>query len=133
MIVEGARSSHDLDSLRLMEGCFIVSQRGRRRWRMAFNFTPDVGRPFDHAVHRARDALLARRLLLAEQRGDHQALLLSREGRVEAQHVRDEVGDQDADWLARVGAYVTSRPYGQLVDEIHGPRPEFVVHSLVAR
>ncbi|MCA1700303.1 MAG: hypothetical protein LC790_15940, partial [Actinobacteria bacterium] len=76
---------------------------------------------------------LARGLFLAEQQGDHQALLLSEEGWVEADHVRDELGDQDAAWLARVGAYVTSRPYGQVVDELQGPRPEFVVHSLVAR
>ncbi len=133
MIADGIRSSHPLDALRLMEACFIVSHCGRRQWRAAFKFAPDAFRPVDPRVHRGRDALLARGLLLAEQYEGHPAYSLSEEGEIEADRVRDELGDDDADWLARVGAYVTSRPYGQLVDEVHGPRPEFVVRSLVAR
>ena len=132
MIADGARSSYPLDALRLMEGCFVVSQRGRRQWRAAFNFAPDALRPVDPRVHRARDALLARGLL-AEQRGEYPALFLSGEGEIEADRVREELGDEDADWLGRVGAYVTSRSFRQLVDEVHAPRPEFVVRSLVAR
>lgn len=132
-IAAGAEGPFDLDPIRLMKGCFLVSQRGRAEWKAAFNFKPFAYGPFDRAVYRVRDALLARGLLQEDEHGRYPAYSLSDEGRATVERIREEFGDADAHWLARIGAYVTSKSFWQLLDEVYTAYPDFAVRSVVAR
>lgn len=130
-VATGADGPFQLDPIRLMKACFLVSQRGRTAWRAVFDFQPYAYGPFDSGVYSARDALVGRGLLLSDTTGRYPAYSLSDEGRAEAGRIREQVGDDDVAWLARIGGYVTSRSFSQLLREVYAAFPEFAVRSLV--
>jgi len=131
-VAAGADGPYELDPIRLMKACFLVSQRGRPAWRTRFHFEPYSYGPFDRGVYAARDVLLARGLLAADQPGRYPSYSLTEEGEQEADRVRSELGDKDAAWLARAGSYVTSKSFSQLLDEVYTAFPDFATRSVVA-
>jgi hypothetical protein len=128
----GAAGPYQLDPIRLMKACFLISQRGRADWKAQFDFRPYSFGPFDAGVYRARDALLARGLLVADRSGRYPAYSLSDEGHEEVARLREVIGDDNADWLARIGAYVTAKSFSELLDEVYATFPKFAVRSVVA-
>jgi hypothetical protein len=116
-----------------MKACFLVSQRGRSEWRGFFDFQPYDYGPFDRGVYAARDVLLGRGLLAAQLTTRYPAYALTDAGRARLAAVRRLVGDSDADWLARIGRYVTSKSFSQLLDEVYAAFPEYAVRSVVTR
>lgn len=131
-IAAGAHGSYDLDPIRLMKGCFLVSQHGREGWKAAFHFKPYAYGPFDQGVYQARDALLARGLLHADDHGRYPSYHVSDEGQAEVERVRNQLGEADAAWLGRIGAYVTSKSFSKLLEEVYAAFPDFAVRSVVA-
>src|SRR5271165_707107 len=105
LIASGSRSEFPLDPIRVMKGCFIVSQLGRPLWREQFDFRPYDYGPFDASVYRARDALLAEGLLVADQDGRYPSYSLTERGRERVGVLRSEQGEESVEWLNRVGAY----------------------------
>lgn len=47
LLAAGADGRYDLDPIRLMKGCFIVSQGGRPEWQGLYDFRPYDYGPFD--------------------------------------------------------------------------------------
>src|SRR4051795_12531193 len=83
-VAAGADGPYELDPIRLMKACFLVSQRGRAAWKGLFDFQPYAYGPFDRSVYAARDALLDGGLLLADTTGRYPNYSLSDEGKNEA-------------------------------------------------
>jgi hypothetical protein len=130
-IAAGAEGPFALDPIRLMKGCFLVSQRGRESWKSVFDFEPYVYGPFDRGVYAARDALVARGLLQADEQGRYPAYSLTAEGWGLMDGIEGALGESDTRWLARIGSYVTSKSFSQLLDEIYAAFPDFAVRSVV--
>jgi hypothetical protein len=126
-IASGADGQYNLDPIRLMKGCFLVSRRGRPEWRAAFAFQPYDYGPFDRGVYDARDSLVRDGLLAEDQRGRYPAYALTETGGAKAGLLRDDLGEQDATWFAKIGHYVTSKSFSQLLDEIYRAFPDFAV------
>ena len=80
MLAAGADGPYDLDPIRVMKGCFVVSQAGRTEWRSLFDFAPYDYGPFDTSVYRARDALLAKGYLQADHTGRYGSYTLTDAG-----------------------------------------------------
>jgi len=130
-IAAGADGPYDLDPIRLMKACFLVSQRGRPAWKVAFRFRPYDYGPFDRGVYAARDALLAHGLLQADSNGRrYPSYSLTEAGRARAAELKDVLGDDGLSWLARIGRYVTSKTFSRLLDEVYAAYPDFAVKSI---
>lgn len=133
LIAAGADGPYDLDPIRLMKGCFLVSQRGRPAWKEQFGFRPYAYGPFDRGVYFARNVLLAEGLLAADDSGRYPAYLLTEDGRAQVDALHKSLGEKDASWLERIGKYVTSKSFSSLLDEIYSAFPEYATRSVVAR
>ena len=133
LLADGAEGPYQLDPIRIMKGCFIISQAGRPAWRELFNFRPYAYGPFDGSVYSARDALINEGLLEADTTGRYEAYALTDAGRNRLQDVAAEVGDKAATWVRRVGRYVTSKSFSRLLDEVYERWPDYTGRSLVRR
>lgn len=131
LIADGAEGSYPLDPIRLMKGCFLVSQLGRPAWKELFRFEPYDYGPFDSDVYRSRDALVSRGLLAAAPAGRYSTYSLTAAGRERVASLRAALGS-NADWFAQIGRYVTSRSFTDLLDEVYAQYPEFATKSRYA-
>jgi hypothetical protein len=129
-VAAGADGRFRLDPIRLMKAAFIVSQRGPGSVRGLFSFEPYAYGPFDVAVYEARDVLVAKGLLTADKEGRYEKYSLSEEGLRQAEELRDAMGPDTFEWLNRVGAYVTSRSFSQLLREVYREFPEYARNSV---
>lgn len=133
LLADGAAGPYPLDPIRLMKGAFLVSQRGRPSWRRLFRFRPYDYGPFDVTVYRARDALLADGLFEKVKGGAYARYRLTEEGHARAAELEGIVGTKSADWVRRIGRYVTSRSFSRLLSEIYETFPDYAERSVVAR
>jgi len=131
LLAAGADGPYDLDPIRLMKGCFVVSQVGRADWREIWDFEPYSYGPFDTSVYRARDALLARGLLHSDRSGRYSAYKLTDMGRSRVDEILEGLDDKSASWLQRVGSWVTSKSFKDLLDEIYDRFPEYATRSVM--
>lgn len=129
LIAAGADGSFPLDPIRLMKGCFLVSQLGTAEWKTLFNFRPYDYGPFDSTVYSARDALVAHSLLAVDWSNRYGSYSLTDRGRERVQQLRQVVGDFAADWFTHIGRYVTDRSFTRLLDEIYAKFPDYATRS----
>jgi hypothetical protein len=129
-LADGATGPYDLDRIRLMKGCFIVSERGRREWRNLFEFRPYAYGPFDRSVYSARDAAIADGLLMNDPHGRYDDYALTDSGRARVAEVEAAIGGANADWVRRVGHYVTSKSFAQLLREVYARWPDYASRSV---
>lgn len=128
LLAKGATGTYPLDPVRLMKGAFLISKRGRRDWHSMFHFVAYDYGPFDAGVYDARDRL-SQRGLLEVSRGYYDKYGLTPEGEERIRTLVDEHGE-DAEWIQRVGGYVTSRSFDRLLSEIYDKYPEYKTRSL---
>jgi hypothetical protein len=132
LLADGAEEGqYDLDPIRIMKGCFIISQAGRTSWRTLFRFRPYDYGPFDVRVYGARDSLIAEGLLRREKTGRYANYTLTDDGRTRVEEIEQEIDENAADWVRRVGHYVTSKSFSRLLDEVYARWPDFAVRSVV--
>jgi uncharacterized protein len=131
LIAEGAAGPYPLDPIRTMKGCFLAAERGDQSWGELFSFEPYDYGPFDSGVYRACEALVARGLLAVDHAGRYETYSLTPEGREAAALSASSVGEPAATWLRRLGAYVTSKSFSQLLKEIYAAFPAFAQRSVV--
>jgi hypothetical protein len=128
LIAKGAEDApYPFDAIRTMKSAFIVSQRGLADWRQLFDFQPYDYGPFDSAVYRSRDSLIAQGLL--ESSGGYEACLLTEAGRHRAGELELQHGE-NAEWLKRIGHWASSRSFAQLLREVYAEYPEFAARSI---
>lgn len=127
LLAGGAEGPYPFDPVRLMKGAFLVSQRGRAEWRDLFNFEAYDYGPFDRGVYDVRDRLIYSDLLEAIP-GRYDSYRLTGAGSEQVRVLKDAFGD-DADWIRRIGRYVTTRSFASLLNEVYDAHPEFAVRS----
>jgi hypothetical protein len=133
LIAGGASGRYEFDPIRAMKGCFIVHKSGRPEWRGQFAFRPYDYGPFDPSVYRARDALVQKGLVAEQRRGRYGAYSPTEAGQQRVEELRSDLSNREATWLERVGRYVTSRSFTDLLDEIYERFPEYAERSVYAR
>jgi DNA-binding PadR family transcriptional regulator len=131
LIADGASGGYPLDPIRLMKGGFIVSEIGVEAWRPLFNFHPYHYGPFDSSVYGAVDRLVAGGLLAATPVGGYNTYAVTDTGHRRAADLEGLIGERAAGWLRRIGRYVTSRSFTDLLKEIYERYPDFAVNSRV--
>lgn len=127
LLADGATGQFALDPVRLMKGAFLGVERGRAEWRGLFRFEAYDYGPFDRHVYDARDRLIVDGLLELIP-GRYDSYRLTDRGRERARELSTELGE-DADWMRRIGRYVTTRSFEQLLNEVYGAHPEYAVRS----
>jgi hypothetical protein len=130
LLAANADGPYDLDPIRVMKGAFIVSQAGRPTWRGQFNFRPYDYGPLDSRVYSVRDRLVTNRLLQADRSRRYETYHLTPEGKERVAELERRFGE-DAEWVKRVGRYVTSKSFSSLLDEIYRRWPEFASKSVI--
>jgi len=133
LIADGATGRFDLDPVRLMKGSFLASEQGPHEWRELFNFKPYDYGPFDSHVYNARDQLIGEGLLSVTRRGRYDSYALTDAGKARVQQLRQNQPSEMVDYLERVGAYVTSRSFSDLLKEIYDAFPSFAQNSVFKR
>lgn len=131
MLAAGANGPYDLDPIRVMKGCFVVSQAGRSEWRSLFDFAPYDYGPFDTSVYRARDALLAKRYLQADNTGRYGSYTLTDSGTERVRQIEQQLDDRAIAWLRSVGHYVCAKSFVGLLDDIYARFPEYATRSVM--
>src|SRR5437870_4588129 len=127
LLADGAEGPYPFDPVRLMKSAFLVSQRGRPEWKPLFNFEAYDYGPFDRSVYDVRDRLIYDDLLeVIPGRYDRYRLTAAGEDRVSK--LKEAFGE-DADWIRRIGRYVTTRSFAVLLNEVYDAHPEFAVRS----
>jgi len=127
LLVDGAEGRFALDPVRLMKGAFLVVHRGRADWRPIFRFEAYDYGPFDRHVYDARDHLIYDDLLEVVP-GRYDSYRLTERGKERVREIASELGE-DADWVRRIGRYVTTRSFEQLLNEVYDAHPEYAVRS----
>ena len=127
LLADGAQGRFPLDPVRLMKGAFLVVERGRSDWGGLFNFVAYDYGPFDRRVYDVRDRLTQDGFLEVIP-GRYDSYRLSQQGQERVKEISPELGE-DADWVRRVGRYVTTRSFEQLLDEVYEAHPNFAVRS----
>lgn len=130
LIASGSTGSYQLDSIRLMKGAFLASQRGDDSWRGLFDFRPYDYGPFDASVYRARDSLIARGYLRSLTESRYDTYELTDAGRARVAELEHEEGTAATAWLRHMGEYVTSRSFGQLLREVYAAYPAYAERSV---
>jgi uncharacterized protein YwgA len=133
LLAAGATGRYSFDPIRLMKACFLVSQRGRSRWRNLFNFRPYDYGPFDPGVYRARDNLITDGLLTVVRDGRYDSYELTNAGMERAQALEATIGDESARWLKTVGRAVTEQSFSSLIDKIYAAYPDYAKRSVLSR
>lgn len=127
LLVAGADGPYAIDPVRLMKGAFLVVERGRAEWKSLFHFEAYDYGPFDPRVYDARDTLI-RRGLLDVIPGRYETYLLTDTGGDRVKELSRALGD-DFEWLLRIGRYVSTRSFAQLLEEIYSEYPKYREHS----
>jgi uncharacterized protein len=128
LLTHGADGPYPVDPVRLMKGAFLAVERGQPEWKGLFDFRAYDYGPFDRAVYDARDALV-RRGYLEVTIGRYGRYELTTSGASRAADLRAEHG-ANADWIRRIGRYVSTRSFSQLLEEIYTAYPRFRARSL---
>ena len=131
LIAAGATGPFEFDTIRLMKGAFLVSQRGPAEWRSYFDFGPYSYGPFDSGVYVLRDQLLKRGLLRAEQHGRYESYTLTEAGKARVTELAKSLPEQTTDWVRSIGSYVTSKSFSRLLREIYAAFPEYAARSVI--
>jgi|HubBroStandDraft_6_1064221.scaffolds.fasta_scaffold00159_44 hypothetical protein len=131
LLVDGADGRYAMDTVRLMKGAFLVARRGRSQWQGLFNFQAYDYGPFDPRVYDTRDELIHRGLL-EPRNGRYEKYTLTAAGRHRAGSLRRARGEEAA-WIRRIGRYVSTRSFSQLLEEIYAAFPEFRERSIYRR
>jgi hypothetical protein len=129
LIADGASGRFDLDPIRLMKGGFLAWQQGPEEWKELFAFRAYDYGPFDSRLYRVRDDLIERGLLSVIRKGRYDSYELTEAGRAQVAVLARHEPAQ-ADYLRRVGAWVTSLSFSDLLTEIYGAFPEFATNSV---
>jgi hypothetical protein len=129
LIADGASGRFDLDPIRLMKGGFIAWQQGPEEWKDLFAFRAYDYGPFDSRLYRVRDDLIQSGLLRVTRKGRYDSYELTDAGRARVADLAQQEPEQ-ADYLRRVGAWVTSLSFSDLLTEIYGAFPEFATNSV---
>lgn len=132
LLAAGADGPYDFDPIRVMKGSFIIAQQGRQEWRGLYDFRPYDYGPFDPSVYRTKDTLIARGLLVVSKESRYPSYRLTDAGHTHLVDVEHRVGAAAASWVKRIGHYVTSKSFSQLLDEVYRRFPEYAVRSVVA-
>ncbi len=121
-----------LDPIRLMKGCFLVSQIGRDEWRGLFDFEPYDYGPFDTSVYRTRDELLANGFLESREAGRYGQYVVTDLGKDHLHELvqRGEATAADAEWFRSIGRWVTSKSFSELLREIYDHFPNYATRSI---
>lgn len=127
LLADGAQGRFALDPVRLMKGAFLVVHRGRADWRSLFRFEAYDYGPFDRQVYDVRDRLIYDDLLEVIP-GRYDSYRLTDVGRERVEEIAAQLGE-DADWIRRIGRYVTTRSFEQLLNEVYDAHPEYAVRS----
>jgi hypothetical protein len=132
VLADGAQGGdYALDPVRLMKACFITAMAAPEAdWRSMFSFHAYDYGPFDSGVYVARDALISRSLLTSERPGRYEQYSLTDSGRVRVAELEDELDADHLAWLRRVGAWVASRSFSRLLDEVYARWPEYATNSI---
>lgn len=130
LIAAGADGDYPLDPIRVMKGCFLVTRRGKQEWRSLFSFQPYDYGPFDSAVYRARNSLVAQDLLEEDGKSRHGSHTLTEDGRARVAELREQIGDTYANWFAQIGKFVTERSFSKLLDDVYAEYPDYAKNSL---
>jgi uncharacterized protein len=128
LLVDGGDGKYPMDPVRLMKGSFLVVQRGRSEWKDLFSFQKYDYGPFDRQVYDTKDYLMLRGLLEAQARR-YEQYELTEDGEEEVVSIAERLGD-DAEWIRRIGRYVSSRSFNQLLEEIYSEYPEYRERSI---
>lgn len=129
LIADGATGSFDLDPVRLMKGGFLAWQQGPQEWKELFAFRAYDYGPFDSRLYRIRDGLIQSGLLAVTRKGRYDSYALTDGGRARVMELTRKEPAQ-ADYLRRVGAWVTSLSFSDLLTEIYAAFPEFATNSV---
>jgi hypothetical protein len=132
LIADGASGRFDLDPIRLMKGGFLAWQQGPDEWKDLFAFRAYDYGPFDSRLYRVRDDLIQRGLLRLTRKGRYDSYELTDAGHA---RVAELAGQQpaQAEYLRRVGSWVTSLSFSDLLNEIYGAFPEFATNSVFSK
>jgi hypothetical protein len=131
LIADGADGQFPLDPIRLMKGCFIVSEIGPAAWKDLFEFRPFDYGPFDPSVYRARDALVGKDLMVATPAGRYSQYSITPAGRARASEIAEGLEESHlAEWLRSIGHWVTSKSFTDLLREIYDRFPNYATRSI---
>lgn len=130
LLASGAGGPYDFDPIRAMKSCFIVSEIGKSEWHDLFDFRAYDYGPFDASVYRARDALIARNLLRAEQTGRYAKYTLTPEGRTRVAKLEAALPSREVTWLKEVGRWATSKSFTDLLSEVYQRFPKYAERSV---
>jgi uncharacterized protein len=128
LLVEGGTGRHPMDPIRLMKGAFLVVRRGRPDWNQLFNFQAYDYGPFDRQVYDSRDTLI-RRGLIEVRPGRYEQYELTQSGEDATAELEARFGGA-AEWIEKIGTYVTSRSFNQLLEDIYTEYPEYRERSI---
>ena len=128
LLADGAQGPFPLDPVRLMKGAFLVTKRGRPEWKDLFDFEAYDYGPFDRDVYDARDTLVRKGLLTVAHRR-YEEYRLSEAGVARANALK-AAHDASAGWISRVGRFVTTRSFRQLIEQIYDEYPEYKIRSV---
>jgi DNA-binding PadR family transcriptional regulator len=132
LIADGATGSFDLDPIRLMKGGFLAWEQGPEEWKDLFAFRAYDYGPFDSRLYRARDDLISQGLMSVTRKGRYDSYALTEAGQTRVNELR-YAQPENVEYLHRVGNYVTSRSFTDLLREIYAAFPEFATNSVLTR
>jgi uncharacterized protein len=130
LVAEGATGRFPLDPIRLMKGAFLAWQQGPSEWANLFDFEPYDYGPFDLSVYRSRDDLIRRGFLGAARQGRYDRYWVTAAGAQRTAQLKQTQPNEVVDFLHRVGAFVTSRSFADLLREIYATFPKFAERSV---
>lgn len=125
----GDHELEPLDRLRMQKGIFLLAQKGSAEWRDLFSF-----RPYDWGPYSSE---LATEVRLLTQSGhlsndaSYQFRYGSYRTTVKGEQRLEEVklSDKQARFIGAVRAFVTSRPFKQLLTDIYAVFPSYATAS----
>lgn len=130
LVADGASGRFPLDPIRLMKGAFLAWKQGPDEWSDLFDFVAYDYGPFDSSVYRSRDDLIRRGLLGASRPGRYDRYWVTDAGEQRIAQLKQTVSKEVVDFLHQVGAYVTSRSFADLLQEIYATFPKFAERSV---
>ncbi|HEY8722247.1 MAG TPA: hypothetical protein VIL92_00135 [Gaiellaceae bacterium] len=130
LIADGASGRFDLDPIRMMKGGFLAWAQGPDEWKNLFAFRAYDYGPFDSRLYSVRDELIQGGLLSVTRKGRYDSYALTDGGRARVAELRRQQPADTVDYLKRVGGYVTSRSFSDLLREIYEAFPAFATNSV---
>jgi hypothetical protein len=131
LLVDGATGPYPLDRFRVMKGCFLVDQLGGERWQDLFHFRAYDYGPFDSSIYTVRDALKSAGLIEVRGRGRYESYALTSQGRKRVRALNATLGQKSADWVRKIGRWVTSKSFSQIAHEVYARYPKYATRSVL--